>query len=177
MKGCVFIMKKIIIIISILIFILVSNKEYEKIMIPENSIRIRVVANSNNISDQMIKLKVKEKVENNLYKDLKNVKNINEARAKIKNSIPELKKIVYNTTDSNNFSINYGSNYFPEKEMNGINYKKGSYESLVINLGESKGNNWWCVLFPPLCMIEAKENDTEYVEYKSKVLEILNRYK
>ena len=60
-------MKKIMIIASILILILVSNKEYDKILIPEDSIRIRVVANSNNIEDQLQKLKVKEKVEEKLY--------------------------------------------------------------------------------------------------------------
>lgn len=170
-------MKKIMIIASILILILVSNKEYDKILIPEDSIRIRVVANSNNIEDQLLKLKVKEKVEKNLYTNLKDVKDIETARTTIKNSIPELENLVSSTTNDNNFRINYGTNYFPEKELNGISYKKGNYESLVINLGESKGNNWWCVLFPPLCMIEASENDTDNVEYKSKVLEILNNYK
>lgn len=170
-------MKKIMIIANILILILVSNKEYDKILIPEDSIRIRVVANSNNIEDQLLKLKVKEKVEKNLYTNLKDVKDIKTARTTIKNSIPELENLVSSTTNDNNFTINYGTNYFPEKELNGIIYNKGNYESLVINLGESKGNNWWCVLFPPLCMIEASENDTDNVEYKSKVLEILNNYK
>lgn len=170
-------MKKIMIIASIIILILVSNKEYDKILIPKDSIRIRVVANSNNIEDQLLKLKVKEKVENNLYTNLKDVKDIETARTTIKNSIPELETLVSSTTNDNNFAINYGTNYFPEKKLNGINYNDGNYESLVINLGESKGNNWWCVLFPPLCMIEASENDTNNVEYKSKVLEILNEYK
>lgn len=170
-------MKKLIIIASIIILILVSNKEYDKILIPEESIRIRVIANSNNIEDQMLKLKVKEQIENNLYTNLKNVKDIESARTIIKTSIPELNTIVSKTINNNNFTINYGNNYFPEKELNGINYNKGNYESLVINLGEAKGNNWWCVLFPPLCMIEANENDTNNVEYKSKVLEILNEYK
>lgn len=170
-------MKKLIIIASIIILILVSNKEYDKILIPEDSIRIRVIANSNNIEDQMLKLKVKEQIENNLYTNLKNVKDIESARTIIKTSIPELNTIVSKTINNKNFTINYGNNYFPEKELNGINYNKGNYESLVINLGEAKGNNWWCVLFPPLCMIEANENDTNNVEYKSKVLEILNEYK
>lgn len=170
-------MKKIIIIASIIILILVSNKEYEKILIPEDSIRIRVIANSNNIEDQLLKIKVKEQIENNLYTNLKNAKDIETARTIIKTSIPELNTIVSKTINNNNFTINYGNNYFPEKELNGINYNKGNYESLVINLGEAKGNNWWCVLFPPLCMIEANANDTNNVEYKSKVLEILNDYK
>lgn len=170
-------MKKLIVIISIIILILVSKNEYNKILIPDESIRIRIIANSNNINDQLLKLKVKEQVENNLYTNLKDVKNIKTARTIIQENIPELEKIVSSTINNNNFTINYGTNYFPKKELKGINYENGNYESLVINLGEAKGNNWWCVLFPPLCMIETSENDTNNVEYKSKVLEILNDYK
>ena len=169
-------MKRILIIISIFIIILVGKKENEKITIPENAIRIRVIANSNNLEDQMLKLKVKEKVTNNLYKKLEKVTKIEEARNKIEDSIPELKNIISNTLNNNNFNINYGNNYFPEKELYGINYNSGNYESLVINIGESKGNNWWCVLFPPLCLIETEITDNNYVEYKSKILEILKRY-
>ena len=170
-------MKKILIIIAIIITIIIYNKEYDKILIPENSIRIRVIANSNNIEDQVLKLKVKEKVESKLYEKLDNTKDINVARNKIKSALPEIDKIVNNTTNSNNYNIKYGTNYFPKKELNGINYDEGNYESLVINLGEGKGNNWWCVLFPPLCTIDIKENNANKVEYKSKVLEILNDYK
>lgn len=170
-------MKKILIILSVIIMIIISNKEYEKILIPEDSIRIRVIANSNNIEDQLEKLKVKKEIEKSLYKSLKQTKNINEARKTIENNLPILKETISKTIKNNNFTINYGENYFPEKTLNGINYNEGNYESLVINLGESKGNNWWCVLFPPLCMIEIEENDNDFVEYKSKVLEILKRYK
>ena len=170
-------MKKTLIIISIIITILVYNKEYDKMLIPENSIRIRVIANSNNIEDQILKLKVKEKVESKLYEKLDNTKDINIARNKIKSTLPEIENIVNNETNGTNYNINYGDNYFPKKELNGINYEEGNYESLVINLGEGKGNNWWCVLFPPLCSIDVKENDSYKVEYKSKVLEILNAYK
>ena len=170
-------MKKALIIIAIIITIIIYNKEYDKILIPENSIRIRVIANSNNIEDQVLKLKVKEKVESKLYEKLDNTKDINVARNKIKSALTEIDNIVNNTTNSNNYNIKYGTNYFPKKELNGINYDEGNYESLVINLGEGKGNNWWCVLFPPLCTIDIKENNTDKVEYKSKVLEILNDYK
>ena len=170
-------MKKTLIIISIIITILVYNKENDKILIPKNSIRIRVIANSNNIEDQVLKLKVKQKVESKLYEKLDNTKDINVARNKIKSTLPEIDNIVSTTTNSNNYNINYGNNYFPKKELNGIYYEEGNYESLVINLGEGNGNNWWCVLFPPLCMIDTRENNTDKVEYKSKVLEILNDYK
>ena len=169
-------MKRVLIIISIIIFIIISNKEYEKIVIPENAIRVRVVANSNNLDDQLLKIKVKNKITENLSKKLENVTTLEEARNNIKNNLVEIEKIVSTTLNNDNYEINFGNNYFPKKNLNGINYKEGNYESLVINIGKSQGNNWWCVLFPPLCMIETKYEETNEVEYKSKILEILNRY-
>ena len=170
-------MKKTLIILSILILILVGKKETEKITIPDKSIRIRVIANSNNLEDQLLKLKVKEKVTNKLYENLENTKTLEEARNNIKENLNDIDAIVKKTLNNSDYSISYGNNYFPKKELLGIDYDEGNYESLVINIGESKGNNWWCVLFPPLCMIEADHNNTNNVEYKSKVLEILKNYK
>ena len=170
-------MKKILIIISIIILVLVVKKEIEKITIPDSAIRIRVIANSNNLEDQMLKFKIKEKVTNKLYENMKPESTLEEARNNIKNNLNNIDYIVKTTLNNNNYTINYGTNYFPKKELYGINYNEGNYESLVINIGESKGNNWWCVLFPPLCMIEGEYKDTNNVEYKSKVLEILNSFK
>ena len=169
-------MKKILIIFSIIISILVLNKEYDDIKIPNSAIRIRIIANSNNIEDQLMKYKVKSNVEELLYKKLHNTKDINQARTTIKNNLNEIDKLV-NTTIDSKYSINYGINYFPEKELKGIKYNEGNYESLVIKLGEAKGNNWWCVLFPPLCLMEANKKDIDNIEYKSKIIEILNNYK
>lgn len=153
------------------------NKEKNKIIIPNDAIRIRVIANSNTLEDQLLKIKVKENVTNLLYKKLENVNTIEEARKNIKNNLENIDKIVSTTLNSNNYKINYGNNYFPNKELNGIEYQEGKYESLVVNIGESEGNNWWCVLFPPLCMVEGAYKESEKLEYKSKILEILNRYK
>ena len=168
-------MKKLLIISSIIILILISTKK-DEIIIPTNSIRVRVISNSNNINDQLEKVKVKSIVEETLYENIKETKTIEEARTEIKKSIPTLEKSIEKTIN-NDFSINFGTNYFPKKEMFGIEYNEGNYESIVINIGESKGKNWWCVLFPPICMIEAEENNKDNIEYKSKVLEILNEYK
>ena len=72
------------------------------------------------------------------------------------------------------YDINFGYNYFPEKEYKGVKYNEGYYESLLVTLGEGKGDNWWCVLFPPLCLIEADESSD--VEYRSIIEEILEKY-
>lgn len=170
-------MKKIIILLSIIMIIMVGNKENDKITIPDKAIRIRVIANSNSLEDQLLKLKVKEKVTNKLYENLKTTTTLNDARTNIKENLNNIDNIVKTTLNNNNYTINYGNNYFPKKELYGISYDEGNYESLVINIGESKGNNWWCVLFPPLCMIEGDYTARNNVEYKSKVLEILKRFK
>ena len=74
------------------------------------------------------------------------------------------------------FQVHYGLNYFPEKKYKGVTYKEGYYESLVVTLGEGKGENWWCVLFPPLCLLEAEETNTNAVEYKFFVQDLITKY-
>ena len=164
---------KNILFILFFIFLLVgiSNVVNENELIPEDEIRIRVIEASDKKEDQELKFKIKNEVEKYLYEQLSNVDNINDAHIVIKNSLVNIDKIVKKYTDD--FNINYGLNYFPEKEFKGIKYKDGEYQSLVITIGNGLGNNWWCVLFPPLCMIE---EDTTDVEYRSFIVDTLNKY-
>ena len=74
------------------------------------------------------------------------------------------------------FKINYGENYFPEKNYKGVKYEEGYYESLVVTLGTGYGDNWWCVLFPPLCLMEAKIDDNTDIDYGLFVKDIFNKY-
>ena len=78
----------------------------------------------------------------------------------------------YNIT----YNINYGNNYFPEKKYKGITYQEGYYESLVLTLGNGKGDNWWCLMFPPLCLMETENNDLKNVDYQFFVKDIFNKY-
>ena len=166
MKNCLFIF------VLIVLLILISNVVTNNDLIPEDAIRIRVVANSNDNNDQDLKQEIRKDVEKYLYQKLDHVDNIKDADLVIKDSIPNVRKIVNQYTT--NYRINYGMNYFPEKEYKGITYKEGEYNSLVITLGNGLGDNWWCVLFPPLCLLEGEES-TE-VEYHSYVVDTLNRY-
>lgn len=172
-------MKKLVIILAIIITILCLNKQ-ENIVIPNEAIRFRVIANSNSQKDQQIK----EKVVINLNKNIKKLeftpKNINDSRLTIKESIPEFRQTVEETLNelnvSNEYTINYGMNYFPEKEYKGVKYPEGEYESLVITLGDGLGENFWCILFPPLCLLEGEETETDEVEYTSFIKELLDKY-
>ncbi len=158
--------------------ILIINDKEEIILIPNESIRIRVIANSNNKKDIMIKENVKENLNIEIEKLLKDVKNINDARNILQENLNNIKVIVKRDLIRNNFykefKINYGNNYFPEKEYKGIKYNEGYYESLVVTIGEGKGNNYWCVLYPPLCLID--EHNKEKIEYRSYIKDILNKY-
>ena len=170
----VMIMKKIIVFLFIIIVCSIYINEKENILIPDNSIRFRIIANSDKEEDQLLKLTIKNDVEKELFKLLKNTSNIEEAREVISNNIPLIEEIV-NKYDIK-FDISYGNNYFPEKEYKGIKYKEGNYESLVIKLGESVGKNWWCVLFPPLCLLDEQTNLSDK-EYRFFIYDIINNYK
>ena len=146
---------------------LVSNNS--KVLIPDNSIRIRIIANSDKLEDQENKAIIKNEVNSYLYMKLKNVDNYSDAKNIVKESINDINDIV--KAHESDYEVIYGDNYFPEKEYKGVKYNEGEYESLVITLGKGNGKNFWCVLFPPLCMIdESKLNDVSYGFYVSELL-------
>ncbi len=170
--------KLILMILTIVtIYVVYNNVKAEEIVIPNTAIRLRVIPNSNNLLDQEMKAKVKEYLEANLYKNFANVDDIDEARTMINNNIPKIEEDITSIFNENNYDMNfkvkYGNNYFPEKEYKGITYIEGYYESLVVEIGEAKGDNFWCVLFPSLCLLETEE--TTEVEYKLGVLELINK--
>lgn len=171
-------MKKIIILLSIIsIIFIMTNKESEYVIIPKDSIRFRIIPNSNTVNDLYMKELVKEEI-TSVINEIETSKNITETREKIMSSYPKIKYKISELFKENNynetFEINYGTNYFPEKIYKGVKYPEGNYESMVIKIGVASGDNYWCVLFPPLCMMEAKETDK--VEYKFFIEEIINKY-
>lgn len=172
-------MKKNLIITAIIILIF-SGKKIETVTIPKEAIRFRVIANSNSAEDQ----KLKKEITNNLYKEFSKLKykinNITDAKKQLELQIPIVESIVNETLEKNKlvkkYDVNYGLNYFPEKEYKGVIYPEGEYESLVVTLGDGLGENFWCVLFPPLCLLEAENTDTTDVEYTSFIKEVLEKY-
>ena len=159
--------------IAIIVVILIKNKQ-DNIIIPKESIRIRIVANDNSEMSVNEKLKVKKSVERELYSLLKNANSKEEAQNIINDNLEKLNLIVEENTNQE-YVMKFGNNYFPKKIYKGIIYEEGVYESLVITLGNGDGNNWWCVLFPPLCLLEGNENTSD-VEYKFFIKEILDKY-
>ena len=167
-------MKKIIIVLFLFTIILMINSGKEEYIIPDSAIRFRVIANSNTFEDQATKMEIKNNIEDMFKKDILSVSNNIEAKELVNNKIPEIKNLLNNYNI--NYDVSYGNNYFPEKSYKGVKYEAGMYESLVITLGSGKGENWWCVLFPPLCLMDASSSNTEDVDYQFFVKNIFEKY-
>lgn len=171
-------MKKTILIIALILGSYYLLGMGVKKTIPEDAIRLRILANSNSEYDQEIKGNVKVNIQKEIYNILKKTNDIDSARTLLKNNIDKLNNSVSDTLSKVNypydFNINYGYNYFPDKEYDGVIYPAGYYESILITLGSGEGDNWWCVLFPPMCLLEAEE--TEKVEYKLWIQEMIDKY-
>lgn len=173
-------MKRTIFLILFILFVYfgISKVIESKNLIPSDAIRMRVIPNSNSEEDQAIKQKVRQRLETDVFASLRDVRGIAEVRKQIYEKLPLFEESVSSVLEEERYPLGYqidfGMHYFPEKEYKGITYKEGSYESLVVTIGEGKGDNWWCVLFPPLCMIEAEESDE--VEYKMWIEEMIDKY-
>jgi stage II sporulation protein R len=172
-------MKKILIgVIVVILLSLFSETTVSEKIIPDEAIRFRILANSNSSYDQSIKEKVSNELQSTMYDALKDTKSVAEARNVIETNINDfsstvdsvLKKEDYNL----GYNIDFGVHYFPKKQYKGINYSEGNYESLLVKLGSGSGDNWWCVLFPPLCLLEAEESSD--VEYKFFVQELIDKF-
>ena len=172
-------MKKALIFIALVVVIVFSlnNKTNEYVIVPNESIRFRIIPNSNSIEDIFMKEKVKESI-SNVINEIETSENIDETRKNIISSIPKVESSIDTLFIENNYDktykVKYGMNYFPEKIYKGVKYPEGNYESMVVEIGNASGDNYWCVLFPPLCMIEAEES--EDIEYKFFISEIINKF-
>ncbi len=171
--------KNILIIVIFFLLMKLLTNSVDNLIIPTDAIRFRVIANSNSMEDQALKIKVRDNLQKEMFEVLKNSKTKEEANILIQTSLPTLEKTLKNSLKgtSETYKINYGMNYFPKKIYKGVEYPEGNYESLVVTLGDGLGDNWWCVLFPPLCLLEAEETeDTSEVEYKFFIQELLDNF-
>ena len=168
-------MKKILLLVSSLILVTIPFKEKNKedVIIPKDSIRLRVISNSNDEIDIKRKQELKSYVEDILYNMIKDLDSVEEVDKEIIKNFDDINNKISKFLGNSNYKLDYGQNYFPKKVYKGVVYEDGMYNSLVITLGNGKGNNWWCVLFPPLCLMEdnANTNDVEYQLFISRIID------
>lgn len=164
MKGSV--LRSIVLITFISIaFVMFTSKEKAEVeenyyyKIPEEAVRLRILANSNSVEDQALKHQVRDQVNAHIHHLVKEIDDIELARRVIAEEVPALEKVIAKTLKEAGvpytFSVVYDQAVpFPEKTYGPYVYPAGDYEAVLVTLGEGQGENWWCVLFPPLCFID-----------------------
>lgn len=127
-------------------------------VIPNEAIRLRILANSNSEHDQEIKRMVRDHVNAQITEWVNELTSLEAARETIISNLDELEQIAKDVLKENGVNqsveIEFGKVDFPTKLYGNFLYPAGKYEAVLITLGEGSGANWWCVLFPPLCFLD-----------------------
>ncbi|MDY2841762.1 MAG: stage II sporulation protein R [Candidatus Borkfalkiaceae bacterium] len=139
-------------------------------------LRIHIRADSNSDADQNVKYKVKDAVVEFLTPYLAACDTREKADETIKTLIPRIERVADGVLGENGFGYSsealIRNEKFPTRVYGELTLDCGYYDALIINLGSGKGDNWWCVVYPPLCFTGEGQN---YV-YKSKIYEIIKRF-
>lgn len=162
--------RKLFAIVMIMLSVLVVSWEYSKAdaplsvhggeaaPIPEQSIRLRILADSDAPADQMLKREVRDAVVARINDWAAEPRTLEEAREYIRAALPELERLARSIAAEAGFDYDIKAELgvvpFPTKVYGGRLYPAGEYEALRITIGRGLGQNWWCVLFPPLCFVD-----------------------
>lgn len=170
--------------------------------IASNIIRFHVRAESDSKEDQWLKLQVKEVVLAYISPVLSKSQSVDESRQLLYNESENIRNVAAATLrslgDESDVNVYFENCYFPMKTYGDMTFPPGEYEAFRVDIGEAQGKNWWCVLYPPLCFVDAvygevpeesKEElkgvltEEEYsmvsgenVKFRFKYLKIFNRF-
>ena len=124
-------------------------------------IRLHVVANSDSVEDQQYKVLVKDAVTSSLQKDLRNMMDVSQAKQYLQEKLPYIQTIAEDTLKAlectDDVAVSLCTEAFGTREYDTFTLPAGIYNALRIVIGDGQGKNWWCVVFPSLCLPAAAE--------------------
>lgn len=126
--------------------------------ISSSLVRLHVIAASDETAEQELKLRVRDNVLEYLTPVLDKAESPEEAQRIINGELTSIKAAAEDCAGGRSVSVTLGQEYYPTREYEGFTLPAGQYQSLRVILGEGKGHNWWCVVFPPLCVSAAEQN-------------------
>ena len=153
-----------IFILTILVFIYIAllSFNYSKAIssnLSESVFRLHIIANSDSSADQELKLKVRDKIIEYMNTLTSNSSDKKDVISIVNNHLDSFKEIALNTIKENGYNydvnIEIGNFHFPTKSYGDISFPASNYDALKIEIGDAIGQNWWCVLFPPLCFVNS----------------------
>lgn len=173
-------MKKIIFVSIALVAVLIviastygqtNNSQY---------LRIHIRADSNSQEDQSVKQLVRFAVVEYLTPCLATVSTKEEAQQAIGVRVHLIEQVVDKVLADNGFDysskVSVVKEQFPTRKYNDLTLSGGVYDALIIELGSARGDNWWCIVYPPLCFVGGEYNGTNSIIYRSKLLEIISQW-
>ena len=144
-----------------------THKEY---------LRIHIRANSNLDCDQQVKYLIKDKIVKFLTPYIAECNTKQKAQNMLEDNLSAIEKVAENVLKQKGFNYtakaSLKNEQFPTRVYEGLKLEGGFYDALIIELGEAKGDNWWCVVYPPLCFT----NGSQGYYYRSKILDIINDF-
>ena len=204
-----------IFILTILVFIYIAllSFNYSKAVssnLSDSVFRLHIIANSDSSADQELKLKVRDNIINYMNTLTSSSSDKKDVISMVNNHLDSFKEIALNTIKENGYNydvnIEIGNFHFPTKSYGDISFPAGNYDALKIEIGDAIGQNWWCVLFPPLCFVNSstgvvpddskntlkeninsesyeiisegnKSNNTSDIKIKFKIIEFFNNFR
>lgn len=153
-----------ILILTILIFlyIVLLSFNYSQAIsynLSDSVFRLHIIANSDSSADQELKLKVRDNIIEYMNTLTSSSSDKKDVISMVNNHLDSFKEIALNTIKENGYNydvnIEIGNFHFPTKSYGDISFPAGNYDALKIEIGDAIGQNWWCVLFPPLCFVNS----------------------
>ena len=156
------------IIFFLLLFCLYAEKVNEDLS--NSMIRLHIIANSDNAYDQKLKLQVRDAIIDYMNEKMDEIGTKEEAKGFLSGNKDEMEAIANEVLIAEGIAdsamVSFGKYPFPTKTYGNMILPAGYYDALKIEIGEAKGQNWWCVMFPPLCFVEDTKGviEEEYVD-------------
>ena len=179
MKKIFWILFLLIISISIVGILFFSSNNYSS-KSNADYLRIHIRANSNSEIDQNIKYKVKDALVEYLTPKISNCKTKRDVEYLVEYEKQSLEKVANDILKQSGFdyvsNIKICSEIFPTRTYEGYTLESGIYDAVIVELGKAEGNNWWCVIYPPLCFTNYSSSNIQSIVYKSKIWEIISQF-
>ncbi len=170
--------KKTVCIILILVFSILFCACAKNTNDERQLLRLHIRANSNSLVDQQVKLKVRDIVVSYLDTQLGHLDSYEKVKKEITKLLPQIQskanKVLAECNMDYKAKAKLDNQYFPTRMYEDLVVESGYYDALIIELGSGQGDNWWCVIYPPLCYVEVQFGSG--FRYKSKIKELIDKY-
>mgnify|MGYP002522689417 CR=1 FL=1 len=173
MKNIIFAAVALVVVIATICLVPcnTTNTEY---------LRVHIRANSNSQTDQAVKYKVKAAVVDYLTPYIAYADTKQKAMSVVESKLRELEHIADNVLAAEGFAYKcrarLATEQFPTRSYNGFTLNEGVYDALILELGSGSGDNWWCVVYPPLCFVGGESNGTNGIVYRSLIRKIIDDF-